>query len=108
MQRSLFTILRIFATYRPLQFFTILGTVPFSVGFLLGLRWVFYLMVGAERTRVPSLILAAILLLIGVQLWIFGFIADLLSANRKLLEDIQLRARRRDIEEHIRRQKGEG
>lgn len=100
-QRSLFTILRIFATYRPLQFFTILGGIPFSLGCLLGIRWLIFLFSGSDRTRIPSLILAAILLLIGFQLWIFGFIADLLSANRKLLEDIQLRIRQRDIEEHL-------
>ncbi|ASC69380.1 Undecaprenyl-phosphate mannosyltransferase [Halomicronema hongdechloris C2206] len=98
-QRSLLTILRIFVTYRPLQFFTILGAIPFSAGFLLGLRWLyFFLIVGSDRTRVPSLILTAILILIGVQLWVFGLVADLLSVNRKLLEDIQLRLRRNDIE----------
>ncbi len=43
------------------------------------------------RARVPSLILAAILILIGVQLWIFGVVADVIAVNRKLLEDIQLR-----------------
>jgi cell division protein FtsB len=46
------------------------------------------------RARVPSLILAAILILIGVQLWIFGVVADLIAVNRKLLEDIQVRVKR--------------
>ena len=46
------------------------------------------------RTRLPSLILAAILILIGVQLWIFGVVADVVAVNRKLLEDIQLRVKR--------------
>jgi hypothetical protein len=46
------------------------------------------------RARVPSLILAAIFILIGVQLWIFGVIADVIAVNRKLLEDIQLRMKR--------------
>ncbi|MDZ4873340.1 MAG: hypothetical protein CLLPBCKN_002736 [Chroococcidiopsis cubana SAG 39.79] len=44
-QRSLFTILRIFMTYQPLKFFTILGSIPFSLGTLLGIRWlIFFLM----------------------------------------------------------------
>ena len=47
----------------------------------------------------PSLILAAILILVGVQLWIFGFIADIIAVNRKLLEDIQLRVRRIELGE---------
>ena len=98
-RRSLLTILRIFITYRPLEFFTLLGAVPFSLGFLLGVRWlVLFAIEGTTRSHVPSLVLTAILILIGFQLWVFGLVADLLSANRKLLEDIQLRLRRADIE----------
>ncbi|ESA36953.1 glycosyl transferase [Leptolyngbya sp. Heron Island J] len=103
-QRSLFTILRIFITYRPLSFFTILGAIPFGLGFLLGLRWLWLFFTTFDQTgrsHVPSLILSAMLILIGVQCWIFGLIADLMSANRKLLEDIQLRLRRSEIEEHM-------
>ena len=100
-QRSILTIVRIFMTYRPLQFFMLLGSVPFSAGFLLCLRWLilFWGIIGDNPTkpRVPSLILAAILILIGIQLWIFGLIADLMSVNRKLLEDVQLRLRRQEV-----------
>ena len=42
----------------------------------------------------PALILAAILILIGVQLWSMGVVADIIAVNRKLLEDIQQRVRR--------------
>lgn len=94
LKRSLFTILRIFMTYKPLRFFWILGSVPFTAGFLLGVRWLYFYLEGSPRTRVPSLILASLLMLVGVQLWIFGLVADLLSVNRKMLEDIQLRVRR--------------
>lgn len=71
-QRSILTIVRIFMTYRPLQFFAMLGSVPFSLGFLLCVRWLllFWGIFGenADKPRVPSLILAAILILIGFQL----------------------------------------
>jgi hypothetical protein len=43
---------------------------------------------------VPSLLLAATLVIIGVQFWIFGIVADVIATNRKLLEDIQLRTKR--------------
>jgi glycosyltransferase involved in cell wall biosynthesis len=103
-QHSLVTIIRIFMTYRPLQFFMMLGSLPFSFGFLLCCRWLFLFwgIIGDNPTkpRVPSLILAAILILIGVQLWIFGLVADLMSVNRQLLEDIQLRLRRKELEKH--------
>jgi len=92
--RSMTTILRIFMLYKPLRFFLMIGSVPFSLGFLLGVRWLFFFIMGTERTRIPSLILTAILILIGVQLWVFGLIADLLAANRRLIEDIQVNLRK--------------
>jgi len=96
--RSLLTILRIFMLYKPLRFFVLLGSLPFSFGVVLGLRWLIYFGLGTERTRIPSLILTAILILIGFQLWMFGLIADLMAANRRLIEDTQLRMRRQDYE----------
>jgi glycosyltransferase involved in cell wall biosynthesis len=94
-QRSVLTILRIFITYKPMRFFLTIGTVPFAIGTIIGLRWL-WLFIAEEgtRARVPSLILAAILILIGVQLWIFGVVADVIAVNRKLLEEIQLRVKR--------------
>ena len=97
-RRSLFTILRIFVVYQPLRFFVILGSIPFAFGFVLGLRWLVLFLGGTPRTHLPSLILASILILIGFQLWIFGLVADLLAVNRKLLEEIQLRVRRTELD----------
>ena len=93
-QRSILTIARIFITYKPLRFFLWVGALPFSAGFLVGVRWLVLYEQDPTRARVPSLILAAILILIGVQLWIFGVVADVIAVNRKLLEDIQLRVKR--------------
>lgn len=100
-KRSVFTILRIFITYKPMRSFLLLGTIPFSAGFFLGIRWLIYFLLGTERTRIPSLILAAILMLIGFQLWILALVADLMAVNRKLLEEIQLRMRRADLEKKL-------
>jgi glycosyltransferase involved in cell wall biosynthesis len=97
-QRSILTIVRIFITYKPLRFFLWLGAAPFIAGFALGVRWLILFQSDPTRGRVPSLILAAILILIGVQLWIFGVVADIIAVNRKLLEDIQLRVRRIELD----------
>jgi glycosyltransferase involved in cell wall biosynthesis len=94
-QRSILTILRIFMTYRPMRFFMLAGTLPVGAGLLLCVRWLILFWLGdPTRARAPSLILAAVLILIGFQLWMFGAIADLMAVNRKMLEDIQLRLRR--------------
>lgn len=92
--RSIVTIMRIFLYYRPLKTFTILGSIPFTVGFLLGVRYLIFFFEGTTRAHTPSLILAAILTLTGILLWMSGLIGDLQSVNRKLLEDIQLNQRR--------------
>ncbi|MGR3276121.1 glycosyltransferase family 2 protein [Acaryochloris marina NIES-2412] len=99
-QRSILTILRIFMAYRPLKFFTFLGSIPSFFGLLLWLRWLVLYFQDPTRARAPSLIISAVLILIGFQLYMFGLLADLLTVNRKLLEDIQLRQRRADLESH--------
>lgn len=100
-QRSILTIFRIFLVYRPMRFFMLLGSIPFSLGFLLGVRWLIFLFMGSDRTRIPSLILAAILILIGVQFWIFALVADLMAANRKLVEEVQQRLRRMELKPKV-------
>jgi len=93
-QRSVLTIVRIFITYKPLRFFLWLGAFPFAGGVGIGIRWIVLYNEDPTRGREPSLILAAILILIGVQLWGMGIVADIIAVNRKLLEDIQLRVKR--------------
>lgn len=92
--RSIGTITRIFMSYSPLRFFIALSIVPLAVGFFLSARWLWLYFGGTPRAHVPSLVAAAVFLLAGFQLIIVGLVADLLSVNRKLLEDVQLRLRR--------------
>jgi hypothetical protein len=94
LRRSFITILRIFITYKPLRFFLWAGAIPFGFGFLIGVRWLILFTQEPARSRTPSLILAAILILIGVQLWSLGAVADVIAVNRKLLEDIQQRLKK--------------
>jgi glycosyltransferase involved in cell wall biosynthesis len=91
--RSIVTILRIFATYRPFRFFMTLGAIVFAAGLIVGIRFLVYFALGEGGGKVQSLILAAVLLLMGFQLGTLGVVADLISVNRKLLEDIQRRVR---------------
>ena len=93
-QRSIFTMIRIFVVYRPFKFFFSIGTVFFLVGFLLGCRFLWYWLAGQGDGKTQSLILAAVLMLMGTVFSMMAFIADLLSVNRQLLEDIQYRQRR--------------
>lgn len=97
-REPIFTIMRIFMTYRPFRFFMIMGGIPFTFGFLIGVRWLVLFMGVTPGLHIPSLILASILILIGFQLWMFGLVADLMAVNRKMLEDIQLQTRRSEFD----------
>ena len=95
--RSINTILRIFMTYQPLSFFLIPGGISVLAGTLLGLRFLyFYLVTGTGSGHIQSLILTSVLLILGVLLIIVGLIADLVSVNRKLLENVEYRLQRLD------------
>lgn len=94
-KRSIVTIIRIFIIYRPFRFFGIIGLALFGIGFLIGLRFVFNYLSGDGDGHIQSLILAALLLGMGFQTLLIAVIADLLAANRKLLEEIRHKLSRR-------------
>lgn len=48
--------------------------------------------------HVQSLILSAILLIVGFQILMMGIVAELISINRRLLEDVQLRLKKSDMD----------
>ncbi len=91
--RSILTIFRIFMTYRPFRFFLVQGLVLFGIGMLIGFRFLFYYFQGHGQGHIQSLLLATILLIMGFQFVMVGLLADLIAANRKMLEDIQWRVR---------------
>lgn len=98
-KKSMLTILRAFMMYKPLMFFTFLGSVLFGVGAIIGIRFLIFFIMGTGNGHIQSLILASILLLIGFQTFVIGLQADLISANRKILEDIQYRVRKMDYDQ---------
>lgn len=94
MKRSASVIIRSFMMYQPLKFFCSIGALIILLGGLIGCRFLFYLYLGGGSGHTQSLILAAILILAGTQIFIVGMQADMIAANRKLLEDTQYRVRK--------------
>jgi glycosyltransferase involved in cell wall biosynthesis len=92
--RSLVSILRTLLVYSPGRTFMALGSVPFLLGSALTLRWLVLFLGGGERAHLPSLIAAAVLLLVGFLLWLFALLGELIGINRRLLEDTQYKLRR--------------
>ncbi len=90
-KRSFFTIVRISVIYRPFRFFSFIALVLFLPGALLAVRYLWFLASGAGAGHVQSLVLAALLMGTGFASLLVAFIADLLAANRQLLEDIRFK-----------------
>lgn len=96
--RSVGVIFRSFMMYRPLAFFGSLGAILLLIGVLIGVRFLVYYIGGDGAGHIQSLILASSLSIVGVLTMVIGLLADIISANRKLLEDVQYRLRKMEYE----------
>jgi glycosyltransferase involved in cell wall biosynthesis len=98
-RKSTVTILRAYTMYRPLRVFMALGSSLILAGVVPGVRFLYLFTVGQRVGHVQSLILAAILIIVGFQVLMIGLVADLLSCNRKLLEEVRYRVRKMEVSE---------
>jgi len=98
-KRSVLTIIRIFIAYRPLRFFTWIGGLMFLAGFMIGLRFLYFFMTTDGTGHIQSLVLSSLLISTGFLVLVTGVIADLISVNRKLLEQIDWRLKK--VEERL-------
>ena len=94
MKRSSTVITRSFVMYKPLKFFMTIGLVLLLIGGVLGVRFLILMAMGEGDGHIQSLILTAILIMMGFQTITIGLLGDTISANRKLLEDVQYRVRK--------------
>ena len=94
-KRSAATIVRIYAMYEPLKVFSYIGSLIVLLGALLSLRFVYTYLTEplASGRNLQSLMLGAGLMIVGFQVLLNGLLADVISANRKLLEDLVYRVR---------------
>ena len=97
-KRSSTVIIRSFMMYKPLRFFGLIGAFFLALGIYLGIRFLFFLILKDGSGHIQSLILASICIIIGTLVSIISLLADLIGANRKLLEDIQYRIRKLECE----------
>jgi glycosyltransferase involved in cell wall biosynthesis len=93
-KRSMKTIIRVFVVYRPFIFFSSIGISLCASGFVICVRFLYYFYGGRGSGHIQSLVLASILIGIGVQTLLIAFVADLISVNRRLIEDLQYRLRK--------------
>ncbi len=96
-KRSASTIVRIYAMYEPFKVFTSIGFCIFAVGLAISFRFLYFYFNNDGQGHLQSLLLAAVLMIVGFQVMLIGLVADVISANRKLLEDLLYRVRSMEL-----------
>ncbi len=99
-KRSMVTIVRSFMMYKPLKFFGSIGIISFLLGLGIGIRFLVYYFMGQGGGHIQSLILASTFMMIGVFTYIIALQADIIAANRKILEDVQYHVRKLDYDKN--------
>jgi glycosyltransferase involved in cell wall biosynthesis len=104
MRRSANIIVQGYTMHNPLRAFGWLSVPFLLLGGGLGLRFVYYYLKDPDYSgHTQSLILAAISIVVGSQILIFGMLGSLVRANRLLLEDVRMRVRRLELKAGVSR-----
>ena len=99
LKRSIATILRIYTMYEPLKTFGAIGGFLFLVGAVVSTRFLyFYFFVDQGAGHIQSLILSAVLMIVGFQVGLIGLVADLIANNRILIEDALYRVKKLEMD----------
>lgn len=99
-KKSMLTILRALIMYKPLYCFSMVALVPALIGLIIGIRFIIFFCMGRGAGHVQSLILACTLIIIGFITFVIGMLADVIAANRKILEDVEYHTRRLDYDRY--------
>jgi glycosyltransferase involved in cell wall biosynthesis len=106
-RRQVPSILRLYMVYQPLKSLSVVSGLFVLPGLLIGIRFLYFFYTQRGAGHVQSLILATILLIIGVQIFVLGLVADLMATNRRLLEDALYRVRKLELRSHLREPEAE-
>jgi glycosyltransferase involved in cell wall biosynthesis len=95
--RSISTMLRIYLMYEPLKSFFMIGSIFVIPAAVLVMRFFYFYFTQTRSGHVQSLIIAAVLAMIGLGVMLLGLIGNIISVNRRLLEEVLYRVKKRDI-----------
>jgi len=95
-RRSASVIIRSFMMYQPMKFFVSIGSAIAAVGLVFVIRFIVIAITDSPEGHIQSLVLSAMMIMVGTQFIVSGLQADIISANRKILEDIQYRIKRQE------------
>ena len=108
LKRSASTMVRIYAMYEPLKVFSYLGAIVSGAGIAILLRFLYYYLTGTGQIgRLQSLQMGTMLLVVGILIGLIGIVSDLMAAHRHLLEDVQYRLRKMELDQAREKQEAE-
>lgn len=87
-RRSLITILKTSLLYKAERFTLIPSLFLFGISGSLYARWAYFWLNNSPRSHVPSIVIASVIFLTGVQLLLVSYICFLNRINRRLSEEI--------------------
>jgi glycosyltransferase involved in cell wall biosynthesis len=94
------TIIRFYAMHEPLKAFFYFSIPFFVIGFAAVGRFLFFALTerGGSVGHIQSLLLGSACVIIGFLILLIGLIADLISSNRRLVEDALFRIKKMELE----------
>ncbi len=98
--RSVATLVRLFVLFSPLRFFSAIAALLVTAGTGIGIRFLYYYFSGQGSGKVQSLLLAAIFVIVGFNVFLIGVLSANLAANRRLLEENLYRLRKLEFSRH--------
>jgi glycosyltransferase involved in cell wall biosynthesis len=100
LRQSIPTIIRAYAMYQPLKVFSLIGTLFVLIGLIPAVRFLILRYILEQGSgNIQSLIFSAVMLILGIQIYLIGLVADIISFNRKMLEDQNYRLKRLELDQ---------
>ena len=95
--RSVATMVRMYAMYKPLITFSYIGLLIGIVGAVPIIRFLYFYSIGQGAGHVQSLVLGGSLVVIAFMILLIGLVADLINFNRQLIEITLEKVRRLEL-----------
>lgn len=96
-RRQMVTIIRMYTMYQPLKVFFYIGSILFSVGCVGLIRFLYFYFTGHGSGHIQSVIVSGVLITLSFILLMIGLVADVVSSNRRLIEDTLYRVRKMEL-----------
>ena len=104
-ERSLSTMVRMYAMYQPLRVFLTMGMVAFVIGAVPILRFLWFYVTGEGDGHIQSLVLGGAMIILSGLCILVGLLADLINYNRQLIEMTLERVRRMELNDLAERER---